>query len=135
VAMAAVEVLDELSLGIRKHAPGTSDVTVRQLPHAVVATFTGKIALDDGCRLLRETVRALLDGGQRRILLNLEQVNFLDSAGLGELVRTHVATRGRGGHLTLVNPSPNVRHLLHLTKVDQVFDIAPDELSAIEKSR
>jgi len=135
VAMAAVEVLDELSLGIRKHAPGKSDVSVRQLPQAAIATFTGKLALDDGCRLLRETVRALLDGGQRRILLNLEQVNFLDSAGLGELVRTHVAARGRGGQLTLVNPSPNVRQLLRLTRVDQVFDIAPDELSAIERSR
>jgi len=135
VAMAAVEVLDELSLGIRKPAPGKSDVSIRQLPHAAVATFSGKLALDDGCHLLRETVRALLDGGQRRILLNLEQVNYLDSAGLGELVRTHVAARGRGGHLTLVNPSPNVRHLLRLTKVDQVFDIAPDELTAIERSR
>jgi anti-sigma B factor antagonist len=135
VAMAACEVLDELSLGIRKHAPGKSGVSIRQLPHAVVATFTGKLALDDGCGLLRETVRALLDGGQRRILLNLEQVNYLDSTGLGELVRTHVAAHGRGGHLTLVHPSPNVRHLLHLTKVDEVFDIAPDELSAIERSR
>ena len=135
VAMAAVEVLDELSLGIRKPVPGKSGVSVRQLPQAAVATFTGKLALDDGCRLLRETVRSLLDGGQRTILLNLEQVNYLDSAGLGELVRTHVAARGRGGHLTLVNPSPNVRQLLRLTRVDQVFDIAPDELSAIERSR
>jgi len=135
VALAACEVLDKLSLGIQKHAPGRSGVTVRQTSAAAVATFSGKLALDDGCALLRETVRAFLDGGQSRILLNLEQVTFLDSAGLGELVRTHVAVRSRGGRLTLVKPSPNVRHLLHLTKVDQVFDIAPDELTAIERTR
>jgi anti-sigma B factor antagonist len=135
VAMAACEVLDKLSLGIQKHGTGKSGVSVRQVPGAAIATFSGKLALDDGCRLLRETVRAFLDGGQRRILMDLAQVNFLDSAGLGELVRTHVAVRGRGGQLTLVNPSPNVRRLLRLTKVDQVFDIAPDEISALRRSR
>jgi len=135
VATAACEVLDKLSLGIQKHAPGKSGVAVRQVPGAAVATFSGKLALDDGCRLLRETIRAFLDGGHRTILLDLEQVNFLDSAGLGELVRTHVAVRSRGGHLTLVNPAPNVRQLLHVTKVDQVFDIAPDEMTALHRSR
>jgi anti-sigma B factor antagonist len=135
VAMAACEVLDKLSLGIEKHASGKSGVTVRQIPGAAIATFFGKLALDEGCKLLRETVHALLDAGQSRIWLNLERLDYLDSAGLGELVRTHVAVRGRGGQLTLVNPSPNVRRLLHLTKVDQVFDIAPDELTALQRSR
>lgn len=135
VATAACEVLDRLSLGIRRTAAGKSGVTVRQIPGAAVATFSGKLALDEGCRLLRETIRALLDAGQIRILLNLERLEFLDSAGLGELVRTHVAVRARGGQLTLIHPAPNVSQLLRVTKVDQVFDIAHDELSALSRDR
>jgi anti-sigma B factor antagonist len=133
IAAAACEVLDRLSLGIRKAPLVKSGLTLRQIPGAAIATFSGKLALDDGCRQLRETVHALLDGGQLRILLNLERLDFLDSAGLGELVRTHVAVRGRGGQLTLINPAPNVRQLLRITKVDQVFDIAPDEFTAINR--
>jgi anti-sigma B factor antagonist len=133
IAMAAVEVLDKLSLGITKTAAGKGHVSVRQVPGAAIATFSGKLALDDGCLLLRETIRAFLDAGQLRILLNLERLEFLDSAGLGELVRTHVAVRSRGGQLALVNPSPNVRHLLNVTKVDRVFEIAPDELTALNR--
>jgi anti-sigma B factor antagonist len=135
VATAACEVLDRLSLGIRRTAAGKSGVTVRQIPGAAVATFSGKLALDEGCRLLRETIRALLDAGQIRILLNLERLEFMDSAGLGELVRTHVAVRARGGQLTLIHPAPNVFQLLRVTKVDQVFDIAHDELSALSRDR
>ena len=135
VATAACEVLDRLSLGIRRTAAGKSAVTVRQIPGAAVATFSGKLALDEGCRLLRETIRALLDAGQIRILLNLERLEFMDSAGLGELVRTHVAVRARGGQLTLIHPAPNVFQLLRVTKVDQVFDIAHDELSALSRDR
>lgn len=134
IAMAAVEVLDKLSLGIAKTSAGKGRVSVRQIPGAAIATFSGKLALDDGCLLLRETIRAFLDAGQTRVLLNLEKLDFLDSAGLGELVRAHVAVRSRGGHLTLVNPSKNVYQLLHVTKVDRVFDIAPDELTAMRKT-
>jgi anti-anti-sigma factor len=135
IAVAACEVLDKLSLGIGKTPAGKGHVSVRKVPGAAIATFSGKLALDDGCLLLRETVRALLDGGQRRILLDLERLDFLDSAGLGELVRTHVAVRSRGAQLTLINPSSNVRQLLRITKVDQTFDIAPDELTALNKAR
>jgi len=135
IAMAAVEVLDKLSLGIAKTSAGKGHVSVRQIPGAAVATFSGKLALDNGCLLLRETIRAFLDAGQTRVLLNLEKLDFLDSAGLGELVRAHVAVRSRGGQLTLVSPSKNVYQLLHVTKVDRVFDIAPDELSALQRSR
>jgi anti-sigma B factor antagonist len=135
IAMAACEVLDKLSLGIGKTPAGKGHVSVRQVPGAAIATVSGKLALDDGCLLLRETVRAFLDAGQLRILLNLERLDFLDSAGLGELVRTHVAVRSRGGQLTLVNPAHHVRQLLHVTRVDRVFDIAPDELTALQKTR
>src|SRR5262249_38205452 len=66
IAMAAVGVLDKLSLGITKTAAGKGHVSVRQVPGAAIATFSGKLALDDGCLLLRETIRAFLDAGQLR---------------------------------------------------------------------
>ena len=135
VATAACEVLDRLSLGVGKSPSLKRQVNIRQVPGAAIAAFSGKLALDDGCKLLRETVRALLDGGQLRILLHLERLSYLDSAGLGELVRTHVAVRNRGGQLTLINPSPSVRNLLRLTRMDQVYDFAPDELTALNRSK
>jgi len=84
---------------------------------------------------LRETVRNFLEHGHNRILLNLEGVDFIDSAGLGELVRSHASIRSRGGHLKLVNPSASVHHLLRITKLDRVFDIVPDEASALSSLR
>lgn len=132
---AACEVLDKLALGVRKTAAQKCAVTVRQTVGAVVADFSGKIALDDGSQLLRETVRAFLAGGHLRILLRLENVDLVDSAGLGELVRVQVAVRNRGGQLRLVSPSPTVRHLLRLTKLDQVFQVTPDEFTALNSLR
>ena len=85
--------------------------------------------------MLRETVRNFLEHGHNRILLNLEGVDFIDSAGLGELVRSHASIRSRGGQLKLVNPSASVHHLLRITKLDRVFDIVPDEASALSSLR
>lgn len=134
VAAAACEVLDKLSLGIRKSVSARSGVVVREVPGAVIAAFSGKIAHDEGCLLLRETVRAFLNGRQKRILLNLEQVDFVDSAGLGELVRAHTAVHSRGGRLTLVSPAAGVLRILRVTQVDKVFDIAPDQFTALSQT-
>jgi len=134
VAAAACEVLDKLSLGIRKSVAARSGVVVREVPGAVIAALSGKLAHDEGCLLLRETVRAFLNGRQKRILLNLEQVDFVDSAGLGELVRAHTAVHSRGGKLTLVSPAPGVLRILRVTQVDKVFDIAPDEFTALSQT-
>ena len=66
---------------------------------------------------------------------NLEGVDFIDSAGLGELVRSHASIRSRGGQLKLVKPSASVHHLFRITKLDRVFDIVPDEGSALSSLR
>ena len=135
IASSACKVLDELGLSMNRHVTAKNTVTSRQLNGAVVADIVGKIALAEGTGVLRDTVRNFLEHGHNRILLNLEGVDFIDSAGLGELVRTLASVRSRGGHLKLVNPSASVHHLLRITKLDRVFDIVPDEASALSSLR
>jgi len=135
IASSACKVLDELGLSMNRHVTAKNTVTSRQVNGAVVADIVGKIALAEGTGVLRDTVRNFLEHGHNRILLNLEGVDFIDSAGLGELVRTLASVRSRGGHLKLVNPSASVHHLLRITKLDRVFDIMPDEVSALSSLR
>jgi anti-sigma B factor antagonist len=91
----------------------------------------GKIALGEGSGQLRETIRELMDKGKKHIVLNLAGVDFIDSSGLGELVRTHASVRSHGGQLKLANPSKHVHDLLKMTKIDRVLDIEQDEASAL----
>jgi anti-sigma B factor antagonist len=135
IASSACKVLDELGLSMNRRVTAKNTVTLRQANGAVVADIIGKIALAEGTGMLRDTVRNFLERVHNRILLNLEGVDFIDSAGLGELVRTHASVRSRGGHLKLVNPSASVHHLLRITKLDRVFDIMPDEVSALSSLR
>jgi anti-sigma B factor antagonist len=135
IAAAASEILNDLGFSMKKGAAPKSSVNFRQVPGAVVAELVGKIAFAGGAGLLRETVQSCLERGQNRILLDLGRVDFIDSAGLGELVRSHAAVRSRGGQLKLVKPSEGVHQLLRLTKLDRVFEIAPDEYSALHSLR
>jgi anti-sigma B factor antagonist len=135
IAASACKILDQLGLSIERRATPNSTVTSRQLKGAVVAHIVGKIAHSEGTGVLRNTIRNFLEHGNNHILLNLEDVDFIDSAGLGELVRTHASIRSRGGELKLVNPSAHVHHLLRITKLDRVFDILPDEISALGSLR
>ena len=81
--------------------------------------------------MLRDTIHDFLRQGNNRIILNLAHVDFIDSAGLGELVRTLASVRSHSGQLKLVKPSENVHKLLRITKLDHVFDIENDEASAV----
>ncbi len=135
IASNACKILDGLGLSMNRRVTAKNTVTSRQANGAVVADIVGKIALAEGTGMLRDTVRNFLEHGHNRILLNLEGVDFIDSAGLGELVRSHASIRSRGGQLKLVNPSASVHHLLRITKLDRVFDIVPDEASALSSLR
>jgi len=135
IAASACEILDRLGISMKKGAAPKSSVTLRQVSGAVVADIVGKIALAEGTGLLRETVQNFLKHGHNRILLNLEGVDFIDSAGLGELVRAHASIRSHAGQLKLVKPSANVHNLLRMTKLDRVFDIERDEFTALNSLR
>jgi anti-sigma B factor antagonist len=131
VARDACQILDQLGISMKKGATQKGQINIRDLGDAVVADVVGRIALADGSAMVRDTVKGLVEQGKLNIILNLNSVNFIDSAGLGELVRAHSSVRNRGGQLRLLNPSKNVHDLLRMTKLDRVFEIDQDEASAL----
>lgn len=135
IATISCEILNRLGLSMKKDTDSQSMVSTREADGAVIADFDGKIALADGTRLLRDTVCDFLALGHKRILLNLEGVDFIDSAGLGELVRAYTSIRSRGGYLKLVKPRDTVSKLLQITKLDGLFDIEQDEVAALVSIR
>jgi anti-sigma B factor antagonist len=130
-AATACQILTELGMSMKKGATQKSSVTTRELGEVAVVDVVGRIALANGTALVRDAVRSLLEEGRNRIVLNLAAVDFVDSSGLGELVRTHASVRGHGGELKILNPSKHLHDLLRMSKLDRVFDIVQDEASAL----
>jgi anti-sigma B factor antagonist len=96
-----------------------------------VLDLSGRITLGEGSVQLRDAVRDLITKGQKSILLNLGDVNYIDSSGLGELVGAYTTARNQGATLKLLKLTKKVHDLLQLTKLYTVFDIHDDEASAI----
>ena len=97
-----------------------------------IVDITGRITLGEGNVKLREIMIGLLEKGNKHILLNLAEVAHVDSAGIGELVRTHTSVCKQGGQVKLVNPNKRVRDLLQMTMLSAVFDVQQDEPTAIK---
>jgi anti-sigma B factor antagonist len=106
-------------------------LTLREVGDVTIIDLSGRIALGEGSALLRKTIRDLLENSQTKILLNLGDVNYIDSSGIGELVSGFTAVRGRNGELKLLNLTKKVHDLLQITKLYTVFDIYSDEASAV----
>jgi anti-sigma B factor antagonist len=105
--------------------------TTREHSGIMLVDLSGRISLGDGSALLRKTVRDLLEEGRTKIILNLGDVNYIDSSGIGELVSGFTAVRNRGGELKLLNLTKKVHDLLQITKLFTVFDVFNDESTAI----
>ena len=131
LASTACALLDRLGMGMQSTTPAKMRANTRHVDDVVVIEVGGRITMGDGSVVLREIVRELLDQGSRKIVLSLGDVNYIDSSGIGELVKTHTTTRNAGGQLRLANLSPRVDNLLQLTRLSAVFDIDRDEASAI----
>jgi anti-sigma B factor antagonist len=131
MAATACQVLDEFGMSMKKGKTQKSKVTTRELGDAIVVDIVGRLALADGTAAVRDVIRSLVQQGKKHIVLNLAAVDFVDSSGLGELVRTHASVRSHGGQLKLANPSKHVHDLLKMTKLDRVLDIEQDEASAL----
>ncbi len=130
-ARRATEILDRYGLGLRGHAPVKMQTSVRHAGGIAIVDVNGRITVGEGNLKLREVVRDLMDQGHRRLLLNLHEVGYVDSSGVGELVRTYTSVRNAGGQLKLVSISQRVQSLLEMTRLNSVFDIQADEASAI----
>ena len=105
--------------------------TVRNIDDIWVVDLSGKITIGEGDVILREKVQDLLESGQMRVLLNLEKVSYMDSAGIGELVACYKRAKEKGGTVKLLNPSGKVYDLLQLTKLEEVFETYRDEKEAL----
>jgi anti-sigma B factor antagonist len=105
--------------------------TIRQVDSVMVVDISGRITLGEGCTQLRELIRDQLGKGNKRVLLNLADVTYIDSSGIGELVSAFTAVSSQGGQLKLLNLTKKVHDLLQITKLYTVFDIHEDEARAI----
>ena len=105
--------------------------TYRDAGVVIVVDISGRITLGDGSALLRKTVRGLLDDQRMQILLNLADVDYIDSSGIGELVSGFTAVKNQSGDLKLLHLTKKVKDLLQITKLYTVFDVFTDESAAL----
>jgi anti-sigma B factor antagonist len=131
-ATSACAVLDRLGLALPGTTPVKMQTSTRQVGDVTIIEVTGRITLGDGNVKLREIIRDLAEKGNTRVVMILAEVNYIDSSGVGELVKTHTTIRNKGGRLKLANLSERVHSLLEMTKLSSVFDIHKDEDSAVK---
>jgi anti-sigma B factor antagonist len=106
-------------------------ISTRQVDGVTILDMSGRITLGEGSVQLRDAVRDLLSKGQKHILLNLGDVTYIDSSGIGELVSAFTTAKNQGGELKLLNLTRKVHDLLQITKLYTVFDVKDDEATAI----
>ena len=104
---------------------------VRQIDSVTIVDVSGRITLGEGCTQLRELIREQLAKGNKNVLLNLGDVIYIDSSGIGELVSSYTAVSNQGGNLKLLNLTKKVQDLLQITKLYTIFDVHDDEAKAI----
>lgn len=110
----------------------TMKSSTRQVDGVSIVDLSGRITLGEGSTMLRDIVRDMIAKGNKKILLNLGDVTYIDSSGIGELVSAFTTVRNGGGELKLLNLTKKVHDLLQITKLYTVFDIKDDEASAIQ---
>lgn len=103
----------------------------RQVDGVTIVDMSGRITLGEGSVILRDSIKELLGSGHKKILLNLGNVSYIDSSGIGELVSAFTSVRNQGGELKLLKLTKKVHDLLQITKLYTVFDVKDDEADAI----
>lgn len=106
-------------------------ITTRTVGDVTILDCSGKITLGEGTMAVRNTVREVLKNGGRKIILNLGDVNYIDSSGIGELVSTYTSVTNQGGKLILLSLTKKIQELLAITKLLTVFEVHDDEQKAL----
>ncbi len=107
------------------------NINVRTVGDVRIVDWSGKITLGEETMAVRNTVRDIVNGGSKKIILNLADVNYIDSSGVGELVSTFTTVTNAGGQLKLLNLTKKIHELLAITKLLTVFDVYNNEQSAL----
>ncbi|MGA2195636.1 MAG: STAS domain-containing protein [Bryobacteraceae bacterium] len=106
-------------------------LSTRQVGDVSVVDVAGRITLGEGSSALRDLMREMVGKGQKKILLNLGDVSYIDSSGIGELVSGFTTVTNSGGEMKLLNLNKRVKDLLQITKLYTVFDVHDEEAHAI----
>jgi anti-sigma B factor antagonist len=106
-------------------------LTTRQVGDVTVIDANGRITLGEGSSNFRDTIRDLSAKGQKKLLLNLADVSYIDSSGIGEMVSAFTSVTNQGGQLKLLNLTKRVKDLLQITKLYTVFEVFDDEAAAV----
>ena len=109
------------------------NVKTRKVDGVVVVDMSGRLTIGEPVLLLRETLRVQINDGARQLILNLGDVSYIDSSGLGELVSAYTTIRNKQGDVKLLNLTTKAKDLLQMTKLLTVFDVYEDEATAINK--
>jgi anti-sigma B factor antagonist len=104
---------------------------IRQVGDVAIVDLNGRITLGDGSGVVRETVKDMLKKGQKNLLLNLGEVSYIDSSGLGELVGAYATSANQGAQIKLLNVQKRVHDLLQVTKLLTVFESFTSETAAL----
>jgi len=107
------------------------NVSERQAGDITILDMNGKVTIGEGSVALRSAIRRLLGEGKKKILLNLGNVGYVDSSGIGELVSSFTAVNKEGGSLKLLNLTQKIQDLLAITKLLTVFDVFDSEADAL----
>jgi anti-sigma B factor antagonist len=107
-------------------------ITTREVSHVTILDVNGRITLGDETGKLRDAIHQLINAGKKKLVLNLANVDYIDSSGVGELVSSYTTVRNAGGELKLLNLSKKVQDVLYVTKLYTVFDIKDDEFTAVK---
>ena len=108
------------------------EIDERAIGDVMVLDLKGRITLGEGDELLKDKVNSLVNQGHRKVVLNLAEVPYIDSAGLGEIVRTYTTVSRQGGSLKLLNLTKRITDLLSITKLLTVFETFDSEQDAIK---
>jgi anti-sigma B factor antagonist len=106
-------------------------LNTRQVGDVTVIDASGRITLGEGSSTFRDTIRELATKGNKKLLLNLADVSYIDSSGIGEMVSGFTSVTNQGGQLKLLNLTKRVKDLLQITKLYTVFEVFEDEAAAV----
>lgn len=109
--------------------------STRQVEGVTIVDLSGRITLGEASVVVRDVIKDLMDKGNKKVLLNLGGVNYIDSSGIGVLVSSFTTVQSQGGELKLVNLSKRIHDLLQITKLYSLFDVKGDEATAVASFR
>lgn len=109
----------------------SAGINTRQSGDVTIVDVAGRVTLGGGSVIFSNTARQLTGGGHKNLVFNMADISYLDSSGLGELVASLTIVSKQGGSLKLLNPSPRVKELLKITRVDKLFQVFDNEEAAV----